>query len=114
MQKILNDYYPRLYNSQQIESLSQILISHINQVLELSLNNIKNEGEKNNNEVLLEMSYIIVQNDIGNVNETVKNDIIEYAKQYFFKYENHSGICLGKLKKYEDFSNILNKIETKK
>ena len=114
MQKILNDYYPRLYNSQQIESLSQILISHINQVLELSLNNIKNEGEKNNNEVLLEMSYIIVQNDIGNVNETVKNDIIEYAKQYFFKYENHSGICLGMLKKYEDFSNILNKIETKK
>ena len=114
MQKILNDYYPRIDNSQQIESLSQILISHINQVLELSLNNIKNEGEKNNNEVLLEMSYIIVQNDIGNVNETVKNDIIEYAKQYFFKYENHSGICLGMLKKYQDFSNILNKIEEKK
>ena len=112
MEKILSNFYQKLEDSEQIESLCDLLISHINQVIESCLNNNKKEGE-NNNEILLEMTYIIIQNNIGKVNNSVKNNIIEYAKEYFTKYKMHSGICLGILKKYDDFSNILNEIEIK-
>ena len=59
------------------------------------------------------MSYCIIYHNIGNVNETVQNKIIELAKNYYNKYKNHSGICLGILKKYENFSDILIEIENK-
>ena len=107
MEKILTDYYPKLDDSQQIESLCNIFISHINQVIEISLVNYDNKENKNKNEILLEMSYIIIQYNVGNVNVSVKDNIMDYSKKYFEKYKMHSGLCLGMLKKYEDFSNIL-------
>ena len=110
MEKILNELYPKLDDNDQIEILSQELISHINQVLDLCINNKTGEI---NNEILLEMSYCIIQHDIGNVNETVKNKYIEYAKKYYNKYKAHSSICLAILKKYENFSKILIEIENK-
>ena len=110
MEKILNELFPRLDDNEQIEILSQELISHINQVLDLCINNKKGDI---NNEILLEMSYNIIQHDIGNVNETVKNKFIEFAKKYYNKYKAHSNICLGILKKYENFSKTLIEIENK-
>ena len=111
MEKILNDFYPKLEGQEEVESLSQLFISHIDQVFDISLNN---KGRDINNEVLLEMSYIITQYDIPNVNSSVKNKIIEFAKKYYNKYGTHSNICLAMLKKFEDFSSILNDIENKK
>ena len=64
MEKILNELYPKLDDNDQIEILSQELISHINQVLELCINNKKGGI---NSEILLEMNYSIIQHDIGNV-----------------------------------------------
>ena len=111
MEKILNDFYPKLEGQEEVESLSQLFISHIDQVFDISLNN---KGRDINNEVLLEMSYIITQYDIPNVNSSVKNKIIEFAKKYYNKYGTHSNICLAMLKKFEDFSSTLNDIENKK
>ena len=110
MEKILNDFYPKLEDPEQIDSLVQIFISHINQVLEICLNN---EKEDINNEVYLEMSYTIIKYGIEDVNSSVKDKIFEFAKKYYNKYGTHSGICLGMLKKYEDFSRILIEIEKK-
>ena len=110
MENILNEIYPKLDDNDQIEILSQELISHINQVLDLCINN---KTGNINNEILLEMSYNIIQYDIGNVNDTVKNKFIEFAKQYYKKYKAHSNICLGILKKYENFEKILMEIENK-
>ena len=110
MEKILNELYPKLDDNEQIEILSQELISHINQVLDICINN--NKGDFNF-EILLEMSYSIIQHDIGNVNESVKDKLIELAKKYYNKYKVHSGICLGILKKDENFSKIVIEIENK-
>ena len=110
MENILNEVYPKLDDNDQIEILSQELISHISQVLDLCINNKTGDI---NNEILLEMSYNIIQHDIGNVNETVKNKFIEFAKKYYNKYKAHSNICLGILKKYENFSKTLIEIENK-
>ena len=108
MEKILNDFYPKLANEEQIDNLSQIFISYINKVIETCM--INNE-DNINNEAFLEMSFILTQYDIGKVNNTVKNQIIEYTKYYYNKYRIHSSICLEILKKYEDFSDIIMKIE---
>ena len=70
--------------------------------------------ENFNNEFLLEMSYIIIQHNIENVKQSFKDKILEFAKKYFNKYGEHSEICLGMLKKYDDFSNILEEIEKSK
>ena len=43
----------------------------------------------------------------------MKNKLIEFTKKYYNKYKVHSGICLGILKKYENFSKILIEIENK-
>ena len=110
MEKILNDFYPKLEDPEQLDSLNQLFISHINQVLDICLNN---EKVGINNEFLLEMSYTIIKYEIEDVNSSVKNKIFEYAKKYYNKYGAHSGICLGMLKKYEDFSRILIEIEKK-
>ena len=91
MEKILNDFYPKLEDPEQIDSLVQIFISHINQVLEICLNN---EKEDINNEVYLEMSYTIIKYGIEDVNSSVKDKIFEFAKKYYNKYGTHSGICL--------------------
>ena len=113
MEKILSDVYPKSDDKEQIESLSQVFSPYINEVLDICINNI-NKKENINNEASLEMSYMIIQYEIGNVNSLVKNKIIELEKKYYSKYKTHSGICLGMLKKYEDFSDILNEIENKK
>ena len=110
IEKILNELYPKLVDNEQIEILSQSLISHINQILDICINN---KSEDTNNETLLEMSYCIIHHNIGNVNEAVQNKIIELAKNYYNKYKNYSGICLGMLKKYDNFSDILIEIENK-
>ena len=108
MEKILNEFYPNIKDQDQIKSISTILIAHINQVLDICL---LNENEDINNEYLLEMSYIIIQYNIEEVKLAVKDKIKEFAKKYYNKYGSHSEICLGMLKKFEDFSNILNEIE---
>ena len=108
MEKILNEFYPNIKDQDQIKSISTILIAHINQVLDICL---LNENEDINNEYLLEMSYIIIQYNIEEVKLAVKDKIKEFAKKYYNKYGTHSEICLGMLKKFEDFSNILNEIE---
>ena len=108
MEKILTELYQNLKDQEEIKSISTLLISHINQVLDICL---LNENEDINNEFLLEMSYIIIQHNIEDVKLSVKDKILEFAKKYFNKYGEHSEICLGMLKKYDDFSNILEEIE---
>ena len=108
MEKILTELYQNLKDQEEIKSISTLLISHINQVLDICL---LNENEDINNEFLLEMSYIIIQHNIEDVKQSVKDKILEFAKKYFNKYGEHSEICLGMLKKYDDFSNILEEIE---
>ena len=110
MEKILNDFFPSIEDKEQLEKLSEAFISHINQVIDICMNN---EAEDINNEILLEMSYIIIQHEINNVNISVKSRIIEFSKKYYNKYGTHSNICLEILKKYEDFSNIIMEIENK-
>ena len=58
MEKILTELYQNLKDQEEIKSISTLLISHINQVLDICL---LNENEDINNEFLLEMSYIIIQ-----------------------------------------------------
>ena len=108
MEKILTELYQNLKDQEEIKSISTLLISHINQVLDICL---LNENEDINNEFLLEMSYIIIQHNVEDVKLSVKDKILEFAKKYFNKYGEHSEICLGMLKKYDDFSNILEEIE---
>ena len=110
LEKILNDFFPSIEDKEQLEKISQAFISHINQVIDICMNN---QEEDINNEIILEMSYIIIQREISNVNNSVKNRIIEFSKKYYNKYGNHSFICLAMLKKYEDFSNIIIEIENK-
>ena len=122
MEKILIDIIPNIYmDDRQIENLSIIFIDYINQILELFIVNqsnsfngnlIENNGNiEDKNENLLEMAYLIIQHDIGDINNYIKIKIIECAKKVYFYNRRHSGILLGMLKKYEDFGNILFEIE---
>ena len=69
------------------------------------------EVDEDKNENLLEMSYIILDHNFGEVNNCIKMKIIECSKQYYDINKRHSGILLGMLKKYEDFGDILFEIE---
>ena len=121
-EKILNEFIPNKYiDDGQIEELSIKFIDYINQALETYIINISNnfnvnliennETEEDKNEKLLEMSYIILDHNFGDVNNCIKIKIIECAKQYYEFNKRHSGILLGMLKKYEDFGDILYEIE---
>ena len=121
-EKILNEFIPNKdIDNVQIEELSIKFIDYINQALEIYIINVNNnfngnliennEIEEDNNEILLEMSYIILDHNFGEVNNCIKIKIIECAKQYYDINKRHSGILLGMLKKYEDFGDILFEIE---
>ena len=109
-----------------MEDLSILLIDYMNQTMEIYMinennNNLKgnidneNENENENNEdkyeYLLEMCYVIIQHNFGEVNSYIKIKIVECAKNYYYEKGKHSGILLGMLKKYEDFGDILFEIE---
>ena len=125
MEGILTDIIPNKYmDSGQIEEMSIIFIDYINQALEIYIENennnfngnlIENNGiEEDKNENLLEMSYLIIQHDLGEVNNCIKIKIVECARLYYQINKRHSGILLGMLKKYEDFGTILFEIEQEK
>ena len=122
MEKILNDFIPNIYmDDRQIEDLSILFIDYISQAFEayiISENNNFNGNvyqnnilEEDKNEYLLEMSYLIIQKNFGDVNYCIKIKIIEVAQKYYYDHKRHSGILLGMLKKYDDFGNILFEIE---
>ena len=108
-------------DNSQIEELSILYIDHINKALEIYIENESNnfngnlmgnnENEEDKNEKYLEMAYLIVMQDFGEVNSCLKMKIIECAKIYYNMNRRHSGILLGMLKKYDDFGNILFEIE---
>jgi hypothetical protein len=131
MEKILKNFIPNLHlDDRQTGDLSILFIDYINQAFEVYImnqnqNSNYNNGNENGNiydnnnnnneedkfENLLEMSYLIIQNNFGDVNLCIKIKIIEVAKDYFYNYKKHSGILLGMLNKYDDFGNIIYEIE---
>ena len=129
MEKIFVDLIPNLHmDDRQMEDLSILFIDYISQAFEeyiMSQNNNYNENENgsengydNDNNIdgdkyenILEMAYLIIQNNFGDVNFCIKIKIIEVAKLYYDNYKKHSGILLGMLKKYDDFGNIIFEIE---
>ena len=121
-EKILNEFIPNIYIDRgQIEEIGIKFIDYINKALETYIINVSNnfnvnlmennEIEEDKNENLLEMTYIILDHNFGDVNNCIKIKIIECAKQYYDANKRHSGILLGMLKKYEDFGDILFEIE---
>ena len=122
MEKIINDIIPNIYmDDRQIENLYIIYIDYVIQVLEIFIDNHKNNfqgnlienngNDEDKDENLLEMAYVIIQHDNKDINNCLKLKIIEYAKIYYIDNRRHSGILLGMLKRYEDFGNILFEIE---
>ena len=121
-EKMITDLLPnKNIEDRQIQELSIIFIDYINQILEMYIINYinnynenlneENEDYSDKNETLLEMSYIIIQQDFGDVNSCIKIKVIECAKKFYDVHRRHSGILLGMLKKYEDFGDILFEIE---
>ena len=124
LEKILIEFIPKAkFDDLQIDDISILFIDYINQIFEIFINNISNsnfangnlvekkENDYDENEILLEVSYIIIKNNFGEVNNCVKIKLIECAKIFYDYNKRHSGILLGALKVYEDFGNILFEIE---
>ena len=122
LEKILIDFIPKAkFDDIQLDELSILFIDYINQILEIYImnqNNISNgniiennENEYDQNEILLEVAYIIIKNTFGEVNNCLKIKLIECDKIFYDNNKRHSGILLGMLKTYEDFGNILFEIE---
>ena len=125
LEKILDEIIPnKNFDEKQIEDLSILFIDYMNQTMEIYMingnnNNLKgnltngneNENNEDKNEHLLEMCYVIIQHNFGEVNSYIKIKIIECVKNYYYEKGKHSGILLGMLKKYEDFGDILFEIE---
>ena len=122
LEKILTEFIPNAnINNIQIDELGLLFIDYINQILEIYMmkeNNSfngnligNNENEIDENEKLLEMIYIIIQTNFGEINYCVKTKLIECAKVFYYNNKRHSGIILGMLKNYEDFGNILFELE---
>ena len=125
LEKILDEIIPnKNFDERQMEDLSILFIDYMNQTMEIYMingnnNNMKgnltneneNENSEDKNEHLLEMCYVIIQHNFGEVNSYIKIKIVECAKNYYYEKGKHSGILLGMLKKYEDFGDILFEIE---
>jgi hypothetical protein len=125
LEKILDEIIPnKNFDERQMEDLSILFIDYMNQTMEIYMingnnNNMKvnltngneNENSEDKNEHLLEMCYVIIQHNFGDVNSYIKIKIVECAKNYYYEKGKHSGILLGMLKKYEDFGDILFEIE---
>lgn len=125
LEKILDEIIPnKNFDERQMEDLSILFIDYMNQTMEIYMingnnhnlkgnltNGNENENNEDKNEHLLEMCYVIIQHNFGEVNSYIKIKIIECTKNYYYEKGKHSGILLGMLKKYEDFGDILFEIE---
>ena len=122
LEKIFIEYIPKSNIDEiQMNDLERLFIDYIYKIFELYImkenNNLNgnlignNENEIDENENLLEMAYVIIQNNFFEINNSVKIKLIECAKIFYDNNKRHSGILLGMLKKYEDFGNILFEIE---